>query len=101
MCDQIEAQIRADSSALNATSAVGKIGGLTGAVDVGILLKKEKMSIRVKVRSVGRHPHFLRKLDPVPVLAGLRLSFLFFIFTDNLVKFISRLATFSGSGVGA
>lgn len=38
MWDQIDAQMRADKSALNATSADGKIGGLTGPV-VDKLLK--------------------------------------------------------------
>jgi hypothetical protein len=42
MCDQIDAQILADNSALNATSADGNIGGRTGAVDAGKLLKKEE-----------------------------------------------------------
>lgn len=43
MCDQIEAQMRADNSALNATSADGKIGGLTGPAGTE-LLKKEKIA---------------------------------------------------------
>jgi hypothetical protein len=40
MCDQIDAQMRADKSALNATSAEGKIGGRIGTD--GKLLKKAK-----------------------------------------------------------
>lgn len=41
MCDQMEAQILADSSALKATSADGKMGGRTGPV-ADKLLKMEK-----------------------------------------------------------
>jgi uncharacterized membrane protein len=44
MCDQIEAQILADNSALNATSADGKIiGGRTGIADDERLLKMEEI----------------------------------------------------------
>lgn len=45
MCDQIAAQILADKSALNATSADGKIGGLTGPDDDKLLNKEEKKNV--------------------------------------------------------
>lgn len=51
MCDQIAAQILADKRALNATSADGKIGGLSGTVD-DELLKKAKKNVNNFVKSM-------------------------------------------------
>jgi hypothetical protein len=87
MCDQIDAQMRADKSALNATSAEGKIGGRIGTD--GKLLKKAKKEKRKqtpKVVEIPTNPHFRLKLEPVPVLVGLMLSFRFFIVSQKFAK---------------